>query len=182
MRPWTQTSALIQPRTSLGKGLKNVYSKGLRWLYTLRIALSLFDDGAAVEHDSIMIFNRRKLYFSRAWYASGWEGRYLEAVRGEVPLCTTGEHCSAEVVRHRASGHRSHRVPRASSPASRASWCCARKAFNSCGNSRTVRKRRLSPGISKRRHFKRARAPKVQKFEIKMIGFFICFSLFLPSL
>ena len=33
MRPWTQKSALIQPKTSLGKGLKNVYSKGLRWLY-----------------------------------------------------------------------------------------------------------------------------------------------------
>ena len=32
MRPWTQKSALIQPKTSLGKGLKNVYSKGLRWL------------------------------------------------------------------------------------------------------------------------------------------------------
>ena len=33
MRPWTQKSALIQPKTSLGKGLKNVYSKGPRWLY-----------------------------------------------------------------------------------------------------------------------------------------------------
>ena len=32
MRPWTQKSALIQQRTSLGKGLKNGYSKGRRWL------------------------------------------------------------------------------------------------------------------------------------------------------
>ena len=30
MRPWTQKSALIQPKTSLGKGLKNIYSKELR--------------------------------------------------------------------------------------------------------------------------------------------------------
>ena len=37
MRPWTQKSALIQPKTSLGKDLKNVYSKGLRWLYLLEV-------------------------------------------------------------------------------------------------------------------------------------------------
>ena len=35
MRPWTQKSALTQPKTSFGKGLKNVYSKGPRWLYIL---------------------------------------------------------------------------------------------------------------------------------------------------
>ena len=35
MRLWTQKSALIQPKTSLGKGLKNVYSEGPRWLYKI---------------------------------------------------------------------------------------------------------------------------------------------------
>ena len=40
MRPWTQKSALIQPKTSLGKGLKNVYSKGPRWRPRWRCVLS----------------------------------------------------------------------------------------------------------------------------------------------
>ena len=32
LRSWTQKSALIQQRTSLGKCLKNVYAKGPPWL------------------------------------------------------------------------------------------------------------------------------------------------------
>ena len=51
MRPWTQKSALIQPKTSLGKGLKNVYSKGLRWLYPL------FGGGSLVTIQSTAFYN-----------------------------------------------------------------------------------------------------------------------------
>ena len=41
MTPWTQKSALIQERTSSGKGLKTGYSKWLRWWKPLaRLSLS----------------------------------------------------------------------------------------------------------------------------------------------
>ena len=71
MRPWTQKSALIQPRTSLGKGLKNGVSKGPRWLYrTLSMRRFLLQFSLLIVQDEGTVY---VLDMSRSVAAQKWD-------------------------------------------------------------------------------------------------------------